>query len=298
MYQKICVNTTEYKVTNTTEIENAYREALCFTKSHYENFPVVSFFIPKELRKHIAVVYKFARQADDIADEGNNEIEQRIQQLSDYKQKLSDALNQKFYDGFWSAFYNTVTERNLPPQNFFDLLSAFEQDITKTRYNNFSELLNYCTHSANPVGRIILDLFNISDNEAIKYSDAVCTALQLTNFLQDTAVDYSKGRIYLPLDEMKNFGVEENIFRLKENNSNFMLLLKHQIGRIDGMFDTGKKLLVKLPSSLKYQIKMTILGGKEILRKIEKNNYDVLNVRPALTKADFINLLLKSFTFR
>lgn len=298
MYQKICVNTTEYKVSNSTEIENAYREALGFAKSHYENFPVISFFIPKELRKHIAVVYKFARQADDIADEGNFNAGQRIQQLADYREKLSDALNQKFHDNFWHAFFNTVNERNLSTQNFYDLLSAFEQDVTKARYNNFSELLDYCRRSANPVGRIILELFDIRDDESKKYSDAVCTALQLTNFLQDTAVDYSKGRIYLPLDEMKNFGVEENIFRLKENNSNFILLLKHQIERIDGMFDTGKRLLVKLPRSLKYQIKMTILGGREILRKIEKNNYDVLNVRPALTKTDFINLLLKSFTFR
>lgn len=298
MYQKICVNTTEYKVTGAAEIENAYREALSFTKSHYENFPVVSFFIPKELRKHIAVVYQFARQADDIADEGNFNAGQRIQQLSDYRQKLSDALDQKFYDNFWLAFFNTMSERNLSPQNFFDLLSAFEQDITKTRYNNFPEVMDYCGRSANPVGRIILELFDIRDDESQKHSDAICTALQLTNFLQDTAVDYSKGRIYLPLDEMKDFGVEENLFRLKENNSNFILLLKHQIERIDGMFDAGRLLLAKLPTSLKYQIKMTILGGKEILRKIEKNNYDVLNVRPALTKADFINLLLKSFTSR
>ncbi len=294
MYQKPCVSISKFNISEPLTLDKAYHEALKFTKTHYENFPVASLFIPKDLRKHIAVVYQFARQADDIADEGIENEELRIENLELYKNQLSDSLNGKYDSPFWTAFHNTILQFNLTQKNFFDLLDAFKQDITKKRYFTFNELLEYCEKSANPVGRIILELHNINDPQVLDYSDAVCTALQLTNFYQDISVDYQKDRIYLPIEEMGKFGVTENIFRLKENNINFQKLLKYQVERTHNLFEDGKNILNKLPLRLRYQIKMTILGGEKILQKISQINYNVLNERPTLTKFDIIQIIFRT----
>jgi squalene synthase HpnC len=272
----------------------AYNRAVDFAKSHYENFPVVSLFIPKELRKHVAVVYQFARQADDLADEGSAASKTRIERLEQYEFQLKNCLQGNYENDFWSVLNNTITLLKLTPKYFYDLLSAFKQDVTKKSYSSFDDLLNYCERSANPVGRIILEIFGVSDKEALKYSDAICTALQLTNFYQDVSVDIVKGRIYIPLDEMKTFGVNENVFELKKNNTNFILLLKYQIDRTKKLFDEGWKLIPFLPDNLKKQIILTILGGKEILRKIEQIDYNVLQERPSLGKFDFIKIFFKA----
>lgn len=275
-------------------LNKAYKVALMFARSHYENFPVVSFFIFKELKKHIAVVYQFARQADDIADEGIANGELRIEKLEFYKNYLTDCLRGQYYSDFWMALNSTVYNFNLTPAYFYDLISAFQQDIVKKRYDSFTELLKYCNRSANPVGRIILELFNVREKQAFVYSDAICTALQLTNFYQDISIDYLKGRIYIPLEEMKSFGVDENVFELKKNNTNFISLLKYQVNRTRKLFDEGKNLLPFLPVRLRIQIKMTILGGESILNKIESSNYNVLSVRPKLNKVDIIKILFQS----
>lgn len=274
-------------------LEYAYLKALEFAQAHYENFPVVSFFIPKQLRKHIAIVYQFARQADDIADEGKDPEQERLYKIHLYREALFKTLNHKPPNIFWEAFQNTVNEFSLMQKYFYDLLSAFEQDITTKRYSTFNDLLDYCSRSANPVGRIILELFNINNDKAFVYSDAICTALQLTNFYQDVSVDFEKGRIYIPQDEMKDYGVNENLFELKENNANFIKLLKHQVNRGRKLFEYGKNLIPMLPMRLKIQIKLSILGGMEVLNKIEKLNYDVLNKRPKLSKSDFLKLMLR-----
>lgn len=294
MYQKPCVSVSKFNFSDPHTLDKAYHEALEFTKSHYENFPVVSLFIPKDLRKHIAVVYQFARQADDIADEGGENAEKRIEKLELYKNQLSNSLNGKYDSLFWAAFHNTVLQFNLTHKNFFNLLDAFNQDIIKKRYQTYNELLEYCEKSANPVGRIILELHNINDPQALDYSDAVCTALQLTNFYQDVSIDYEKDRIYLPNDEMEKFGVTENIFRLKENNINFQRLLKYQVERTLNLFENGENIFNKLPSRLRYQIKMTILGGKKILYKISRINFDVLHKRPTLTKFDISQIIFNT----
>jgi len=277
------------------ELDIAYTNALNFTKSHYENFPVVSFLIPKNLRKHIAIIYQFARQADDIADEGNLTPEERLAQLNKFTKDFSNALSGNCSNDFWKALVSTINQFNLTHQLFFDLLTAFKQDVTKKRYSDYEELLNYCKHSANPVGRIILELFNIRDEALMIYSDNICTALQLTNFYQDVKVDYEKNRIYLPEDEMKNFGVTKNIFTLSKINSNFKKLLLFQTKRTRQLFGEGKKLLSNLPGLLKYEIKWTILGGEEILNKIEKLDFDVLNNRPKLNKIDYFLIMIKAF---
>ena len=277
-------------------LKTAYSDAIRFTKSHYENFPVISLFIPNKLRKHIAVIYQFARQADDIADEGNIADEERLKQLAKYRNRLHDALSNKYYSQFWNALHNTILTKRLTSEYFFDLLEAFEQDITKKRYENFQELNAYCSKSANPVGRIILELFGVFDDEANEYSDAICTALQLTNFYQDTKIDLQeKGRIYLPKDELKKFKVDEKYLKLETSNYELKKLLKYQIKRVRKLFDTGKKLFPKLPSRLKRQIIITVNGGEAILDKIENNDYDVLKGRPILSKIDYFRILLKSF---
>ncbi|MDA3859966.1 MAG: squalene synthase HpnC [Melioribacteraceae bacterium] len=276
---------------NNSEIELAYTKAIAFTNSHYENFPVLSFLVPQKLHKHIAIVYQFARQADDIADEGDNTSEKRIELLNEYELSFKKSLDGKVINPFWIALANTIQTQELDANNFTNLLIAFRQDVTQTRYSTHDELLNYCKHSANPVGRIILELHNIKNDKANIYSDKICTALQLTNFLQDVAIDFDKGRIYLPIEKMNEFSVDENTFHLRKISSNFKELLKAEVDQISNYFDEGKKLLPLLPFRLKQQIKWTINGGKGILKKIENLEYDVLNSRAKFSKTDLMNLL-------
>jgi len=211
-------------------------------------------------------------------------------QLIDYEFQLQQCELGISKSRFWNALHNSILEKNLDIQNFSNLLVAFKQDVTKHRYANFVELLNYCENSANPVGRIILSLNGINNEEAKEYSDKICTALQLTNFLQDVGIDYTKGRIYLPLNELKEFGVQENLFHLKENNSNFKKLLKYQVERVKTLFDEGEKLFPFLPFRLRQQIKWTVNGGRGILKKIVELDYDVLNSRPKFSKMDLLKL--------
>jgi squalene synthase HpnC len=276
------------------DIETSYKEALEFAKNHYENFPVVSFLIPKELKKYVAIIYWFARTADDIADEGTCTPDVRIKKLDEFENRFTELLDGNYLNPLEYALHNTIKSKQLGIEHFYNLLNAFRQDITQNRYSSFTELLDYCKNSANPVGRLILELNNIRDNEAFLYSDKICTALQLTNFWQDTGIDYKKGRIYLPMDEMAQFGVVERMFELNENNLNLKALLKHNVDRTRKLFKDGKKLTGYLSGRLKYEIKWTVLGGEEILNKIELNDYNILKMRPVLNKKDFSILFLKS----
>ena len=274
---------------------NPVTESLNLSKNHYENFPVVSFLIPKHLRKDVAVIYWFARTADDFADEGNLLPEERLKKLNDFEDRLTSLLKGNYGNNIESVLDKTIKERNLTPKYFYDLLKAFKQDVVKKSYKNFEELLDYCNYSANPVGRLILELNNIRNDEAFCYSDKICSALQLTNFYQDLKIDYLKGRIYLPEDEMAGFMTGKKVFELNENSLNLSKLLKFNIDRTRKMFEEGRGLLKFLKGRLKYEIKWTILGGEEILNKIERNNYKVLKDRPKLNKFDFVKLLLVSF---
>lgn len=279
---------------NSQEIPHAYKSAITFAKAHYENFPVISVLLPKDLRKHVAIIYWFARTADDFADEGNLDAEQRLAQLNEFEKSFSETLNGKFKSSFDEALYDTIKRKNLTPQLFYDLLTAFKLDVTKKRYESFDEVLNYCKHSANPVGRLILELFNVRVDEAFYFSDKICTALQLTNFYQDIEIDYEKGRIYFSQAEMQRFEVSENIFAKKENNANLKQLLKYNIDRAQSMFDEGKNLYEFISGRLKLEIKWTILGGELILQKIRQNDYNIFNKRPKLTNIDFGILFIKS----
>ena len=267
-----------------------YTKALDFAKSHYENFPVVSFLVPKRLRKHVAIIYWFARTADDIADEGNEKPEARLVKLNEFEQNFEQTLNGKPGSAFFFALSETIIALNLTPKHFTDLVDAFKQDVVKKRYADYEELLNYCNNSANPVGRLILELFNVRKKDAFYYSDEICTALQLTNFYQDTKVDFKKGRIYYPLDEMEKYGVTEKMFELNENNLNLQKLANFNVERARLLFNDGKQLLKLLKGRLKLEISWTVRGGEAILDKISKNNFDVLNKRPVLSKTDFVKL--------
>lgn len=279
-------------------IDKAYKSALALAQSHYENFPVVSFLIPKRQRKHVAIIYWFARTADDIADEGEVPGEERIKKLNELQKRVDEIAEGKYKNEIDAALGNTLKTNNLSPENLKNLLIAFKQDVIKKRYENFDEVLSYCKYSANPVGKLILELNKIRNDEAIKYSDSICTALQLTNFIQDIEIDYTKGRIYLPQDEMKKFDVDENVFGLKENNANLKKLLKFNIERIEKMFEEGKLLIPFLKGRLKYEIAWTILGGEKILEKIKISDYNIFGNRPTLSKIDFLNLLGKSIFIR
>ncbi len=275
--------------------DNQVKESLSLSKIHYENFPVVSFLVPKHLRKDVAIIYWFARTADDFADEGNFLPEERLKKLNDFESRLTSLLKGNYEDDIESILNKTIKERNLTPKYFYDLLKAFKQDVVKKSYKSFGEVLDYCNYSANPVGRLILELNNIRDDEAFHYSDKICTALQLTNFYQDIKIDYLKGRIYLPEDEMARFVNEKKVFELNENNLNLKKLLKFNVARTKKMFEEGRGLLKFLNGRLKFEIKWTILGGEEILKKIERNDYRVLEERPKLNKFDFVKLLLYAF---
>ncbi len=276
------------------EQQKVYSKSVKFSREHYENFPVASVFLPKNIRKHVAVVYRFARNADDIADEGNMNEEQRTDILQIYKQQLTDALQGNYANDFWRALHNTIKTYKLTEEYFYDLLSAFEQDITKKRYETFSELLDYCSRSANPVGRIILEFFNIREHEALKFSDAICTALQLTNFYQDVSVDLKKGRIYLPAEDLERHNVGEEEFSREGTSIEFKNLMKSQVERNFELYREGVNILPLLPTRLRFQIRLTILGGQEILNKIRSADFNVLNVRPKLSKIDYIKLFLKA----
>jgi len=276
-------------------LKEAYNKAIQFTRSHYENFPVISFLIPKNLYHHIAIIYWFARTADDIADEGIDLPFEKIERLNKFESRLTGLLNEEYESDLEFALSNTIRIKNLSKENFYNLLSAFKQDVTVKRYKSFSDLNDYCQRSANPVGRLILELYSIENTEALIFSDKICTGLQITNFLQDISIDYEKGRIYIPSEDLSEFGIDESYFENKIIDEKFSNLMEFQIQRTEKLFKEGEKLLQFLHGRLKYEIKWTILGGREILKLIRLNKYDVYYRKFKLTKKNFIFLLIKSF---
>jgi len=228
------------------------------------------------------------------ADEGNLSEGERLDKLNNFEYRLKQLLIGKAESDYEFALANTINEKNLTAENFYNLITAFRQDVIKKRYENFDEVIDYCNHSANPVGRLILELFDIRSGEAINYSDNICTALQLTNFLQDVYIDYKKARIYLPQDEMEMLQITEKLFEHKENNHKLKQLVKHNVDRVQNLFDEGKKLFPLLSGRLKVEIIWTVAGGEEILDQIRKHDYNVLSNRPELSKSRMISLFLKS----
>lgn len=279
-------------------VEDAFAFCQRLTQSHYENFPVGSLLVPKPLRKHVYSIYAFARTADDFADEGYETGEltesERLAALDDWQQKLEQSFAGKADHPIFIALAETIKELDLPIQLFSDLLSAFKQDVVKRRYANFDEVLDYCTRSANPVGRLILLLFGYRDERLHRLSDDICTALQLANFWQDVSVDICKDRVYLPLDDMDRFGVTVEDLREARFSPQFAELLKFQVERTWELFRRGRELPELVSGRLKYELRLTWFGGTNILKQIEALHFDTLNQRPTNSTLDKVRLLART----
>ena len=257
---------------------------------HYENFPVASLLLPARLRAPIEVIYRFARSADDFADEGDDAPEIRLAKLNDYRNQLARPV-----DPLLREIAKTIREHELPVALFADLLDAFAQDVTKKRYANFAEVLDYCRRSANPVGRLLLHLFKRTNDSELRASDAVCSALQLVNFWQDVGVDYEKDqRVYLPQDEMTRFGVAERHLAGKICDDAWRSLMKFQVDRTRALMLSGAGLGKTLPGRMGLEIRATIQGGLRILEKIERSGYDVFRRRPKLNALDWPLLVIRA----
>ena len=279
-------------------VEEAYAYCQQMAESHYENFPVGSLLIPKARRKYVYSIYAFARTADDFADEGydNTNLTEadRLAALNDWQRKLEDACAGRADHPVFIALAATIKDLNLPVQLLRDLLSAFKQDVTKRRYANFNEVLDYCVRSANPVGRLILLLFDYRDEQLHRLSDHICTALQLANFWQDVSVDIGKDRVYLPEDELARFGVSINDLREGRFTKNYAALLKFQVDRTWDIFKQGRPLPEQVSGRLKYELRLTWFGGTRILERIEELSYDTLNQRPVISTFDKLRILART----
>jgi phytoene synthase len=257
---------------------------------HYENFPVASLLVPAPLREPVEIIYRFARSADDFADEGDDPPQTRLQKLDDYRRQLAAPRDPMLRD-----VAKVIREHGLPVELFADLLDAFAQDVTKKRYANFSELHDYCRRSANPVGRLLLHLFKRTNDSDLRASDAICSALQLINFWQDVDLDYRKdARIYLPQDEMVGFGATERHVRERICDSAWQSLMRFQVDRARTLMLSGSGLGETLPGRVGLEIRATIQGGLRILEKIERAGYDVFRRRPKLRAYDWPLLLAKA----
>ena len=273
------------------EQSRAYCERLA--RSHYENFSVASWFLPARLRQHFFNVYAYCRISDDLGDEVGNPAASLL--LLDQWQRELDAC----YAGsprhpVFVALAETVRTFEIPQHEFSDLLTAFRQDQTITRYQTFDDLLGYCRNSANPVGHLVLYLCGYRDAERQKLSDYTCTALQLANFWQDVSVDYEKGRIYLPLESLRRFGVTEDDLTANRNTSSFCEMMRFEVARAREWFERGLPLVSKVEKELAIDLELFTRGGQEILNAIEKQGYAVLGRRPSISKSRKLVLVARA----
>ena len=263
-----------------------YRWCRDLARSHYENFPVASRLLPARLRDPVAAIYAFARSADDIADEGDRSASQRLQQLDDMAAALQAIeARQPAAAPLYVALADSVARYRLPLQPFHDLLDAFRQDVTKNRYASFGEVMDYCRRSANPVGRLLLQLGDAASERNLALSDAVCSALQLINFLQDIAQDYREhNRIYLPADDMARLGVTETQIAQQQTSPAVRALVQLQIRRATQLLRAGSPLGTRLKGRLALELRAIILGGAHVLEKLHRQQ-DMFS-RPRLTRSD------------
>lgn len=262
---------------------------------HVENFPVASILLPARLRRPVRAIYRFARSADDIADEGDLTPAHRLAGLQAMRAGLdSIARGLTPSDPLMLDLAEAIRLHRLPVQPLHDLLDAFSQDVTKQRYAHFGEVMSYCRKSANPVGRLMLALFGAEDPRHQAYSDGICSALQLINFLQDVAVDYRKGRIYLPQDEMERFGISERQIAEGRVDALWQQFMKFQIDRARRMLAAGAPLGRALPGRIGLEIRLIILGGERILYRLHETQGDVFRHRPVLRLQDWLYMLRRA----
>lgn len=265
------------------------------TTQHYENFPVASILLPRRLRHPVGLIYSFARQADDFADEGELEPAQRLELLNGFRAELERIqAGQTPETPLFRELVPVIAQYQLPLDAFYDLLDAFSQDVVKSRYANFGEVMDYCRRSANPVGRLMLHLYGATDRRNLAYSDAICSSLQLINFLQDVAIDYRKDRIYLPQDEMAKYQVTETQIAQGDTGGLWGMFMQTQVERARKLLQAGAPLGKILPGRIGLEMRMIIMGGESILRKLHKSRGDMFNQRPVLKAGDWAYMLYRS----
>lgn len=263
--------------------------------AHYENFPVASLLLPRKFHQAVALIYRFAREADDLADEGEAPDAARLASLAGFREQVAKIERGETPDIPWFAALAEVIRRHrLPIEAFADLLSAFAQDITKKRYAVYAEVLDYARRSANPVGRLLLALYGAATTQNLAYSDAVCSSLQIINFLQDIAIDYRKGRLYMPQDELARFGVSEEQIARGDSDENWRAFMAFQIARAREMLLRGAPLGRILAGRVGLEIRMIVQGGDRILSKIAAAEGDVFRHRPILLPHDWPIIFLRA----
>ena len=254
------------------------------SRSHYENFSVASWFLPRRLRQDFFNVYAYCRIADDLGDEVGD-LKASLQLLDQWQHELDACYEGSPKHPVFVALAETVRKFDIPKHEFSDLLIAFRQDQTVTRFETFNDVLAYCQYSANPVGHLVLYLCGYRDRERQQLSDCTCTALQLANFWQDVSVDYEKDRIYLPLEDLRRFGVTEDDIARKQNTPAFLEMMKFEVERARDWFRQGMPLVGKVDRELAIDLDLFSRGGIEILHAIEKQDFAVLGNRPAISKS-------------
>jgi hydroxysqualene synthase len=272
----------------------AYCERLA--KDHYENFPVASRLLPAAMRPHIAAVYAFARRADDFADEPGIADAERLRLLAAWEARLAGDFSMPVphhlgADLIFQALAHTIRSRNLPPSLLSDLLDAFRQDVSTTRYRTWADLLDYCRRSANPVGRLVLRIAGYEDGTLDAHSDAVCTALQLTNFWQDLAIDWRKGRLYVPLEDRDRAGARDADLDAGRVTPEWQAALGALAARTRALFDAGRPVCDSVRGRLGWELRFTWLGASLILARLEAERFDVFHHRPTLGAADALPLI-------
>jgi squalene synthase HpnC len=288
--------------TSTSGLKAAYAACRRLARRHYENFPVASLLVPRDKRDALAAIYAFARSADDFADEPG--VEGRLEKLAGWRRRLYACVEGEADHPAFLALGDTIQKHRLTVSNLDNLLRAFEMDVTVNRHQNFESLLKYSSCSANPVGRLMLELFDHRDPELFALSDNICTALQLTNFWQDVRIDLERERVYLPLDDLASFDLSVGILKLwkLENNlqadpgieERWRCMMALEGKRTWQLFMNGKPLPERVVPQLRRQLRLTWLTGTTILTRIEAVDFDVFRRRPKLELFDFVRLYFRA----
>lgn len=262
---------------------------------HYENFPVASILLPKRLVPAVEAIYAFARSADDLADEGDATPAERLAALEAYERSL-DAIErgEEQAEPMFARLAGVIAQYKLPLQPFRDLLSAFKQDVGTSRYQSFDLLLDYCRRSANPVGFLMLSLYGAVDAGNVRDSDAICSALQLINFLQDVAIDREKDRVYMPMADLERYQVTTAQLDNGVADGHFRALMAFEVQRARALMNSGAPLALRLPGRIGWELRLVVQGGLRILEAIETVGYDVFRRRPKLGTADWLVILWRA----
>ena len=282
------------------ELRAAYDACQQIAHTHYENFPVASRLLPARLRPHVAAIYAFARTADDFADEPGRSTDERLRLLADWRNQLHGvpAPGSRLPAPVFLALHDTVDRFELPLPLFDDLLDAFTQDVSKTRYASWDEVFAYCRRSANPVGRLVLRLSGYRDEALDRASDAVCTALQLTNFWQDLAIDWSRGRLYVPEETLLRHGADVSVLEMARMTPPWVAAMNECGVRTRALFEAGRHVCDGVRGRLRYQLRATWLGGTRVLDRLERSRFDVFSRRPSLGTADALVIACETLLWR